>query len=59
MAAVNLVIRASTGLISILISEIMRFQNLGKSQHENCQFCAPLTNITMSQVEKSHISGPN
>ena len=40
-------------------SRDMRFQSLGKNQHENCQFCTPLTNTIMSQVEKTHISGRN
>ena len=48
--------RGLTGLISILIPEIRDFKI---SEHENCQLYAPLTNIIMAQVEKTHISGRN
>ena len=66
MTAVNFVIWASKPLppppgpdrVNIyFFSRDMRFQNLSKSQHENCQFCAPITKVVMSQGKKTHISG--
>ena len=62
MAAVNLVIQAAKapgpnkGDICFHFRDL-RSQNLSKGQHENCQFCAGLTKLMMSQVEKTCISG--
>ena len=61
MAAVNLVIRASespgSDRVNIYFhSRDMRFQNLGKIQHESCQFCAPYNkNCDVTSRENSYL----
>ena len=63
MTALNLVIQAAKapgpykGDICFHSIDQLRFQNLSKSQHRNYQFCAPLTKVMMSQVEKTCIFG--